>query len=456
MNRYAIVLAAGQGSRMKSKTYKVLHEIAGKAMVEHVIDNLEQLAVTKIVTIVGFGAETVQARLGERSAFALQAEQKGTGHAVLMAADQLATAEGTTLVICGDTPLITATTLEELFAAHETSGAKATILTAQAPNPFGYGRIIRDEQGQVARIVEEKDGTAAERQITEINTGTFCFDNQALFAALQLVGNDNAQGEYYLPDVIGILQQQGEIVAAHQMANFDESIGINDRVALAQASATMRQRINHQHLVNGVTLIDPATTYIDADVTIGNDTIIEPGVYLKGQTVIGKECFIGSQSQIINSQLGDGIMIRSSHIEDSRLHDGSDVGPFGRLRQNVELGAGAHVGNFVELKNANIGAGTKVGHLSYIGDADLGEQINIGCGTVTVNYDGKNKHRSTIEDGVFIGCNTSLISPVTIGKGAFTAAGSVINEDVPADALAIARSRQVNKEGYAKKLPYSQ
>lgn len=455
MKRFAVVLAAGQGSRMKSKKYKVLHEIAGKAMVEHVMTNLEELGVEKTVTVVGFGAEAVKSKLGNRCEFAIQQEQKGTGHAVLMAADLLAQEEGTTLVICGDTPLITHETLSSLFAEHEKTGAKATILTAHADNPFSYGRVIRDEAGQVARIVEEKDANEGEREVQEINTGTFCFDNQALFAALKEVGNDNAQGEYYLPDVIGILQKQGEIVSAYQMDKFAESIGINDRVALAEAAATMRKRINTQHLVNGVTLIDPENTYIDADVTIGNDTIIEPGVQLKGKTVIGSECFIGANSEVINSQLGDRIKVISSHIEEAVVGNDSDVGPFGRLRSGAALAEHVHVGNFVEIKNSNIGATTKVGHLTYVGDADFGENINVGAGTVVVNYDGKNKFRTTVGDNAFIGCNTGLVAPLTVGKGGFTAAGSTIINDVPENALAIARARQVTKEEYAKKLPYS-
>lgn len=453
--RFAIILAAGQGSRMKSKKYKVLHEIAGYSMVEHVVNNVEKLTPEKIVSVVGFGAESVQAKLGDRCEYALQAEQLGTGHAVLMTKDMLANEEGTTLVVCGDTPLITAATLDALFTEHEESQAKATILTAHAEKPFSYGRIIRNEQGHVERIVEEKDANDIERQVQEINTGTFCFDNKALFAALAQVGNNNAQGEYYLPDVIGILQQQGDIVSAYQMAEFADSIGINDRVALAVATKTMRQRINHEHMVNGVTFVDADSTYIDAGVVIGNDTIIEAGVVLKGQTVIGSNCLIGAHSEIVNSQIGDEVTITSSHVEGAIVGNGSDVGPFGRLRPGAVLAENVHVGNFVEVKNADIAEGSKIGHLTYVGDATIGKEVNIGCGTVFVNYDGKAKHKSIIGDNVFLGCHTSIVSPVNVGNGAFTAAGSTITEDVPADALAIARAQQVNKEGYAKKLPYS-
>ena len=454
--RYAIILAAGQGSRMKSKKYKVLHEIAGQAMVEHVVGNVEKLSPEKIVTVVGFGAESVKEKLGERSEYALQSEQLGTGHAVLMTKDLLEKAEGTTLVVCGDTPLITSETLDALFTEHEKSKAKATILTAHAENPFSYGRIIRDENGHVERIVEEKDANEVERQVQEINTGTFCFDNQAMFEALAQVGNNNAQGEYYLPDVIGILQEKGEIVSAYQMKEFKDSIGINDRMALAEATKTMRQRLNRQHMVNGVTFVNPEATYIDATVVSGNDTVIEAGVSLKGNTVIGSGCHIGANSEIIDSVIGDDVKVISSHIEGATVGNGSDVGPFGRLRPNAELAENVHVGNFVEIKNAQIKKDSKVGHLTYVGDAEVGENVNIGCGTVFVNYDGKNKHRSVIGDNVFLGCHTSIVSPVTVGNGAFTAAGSTITKDVPENSLAIARETQVNKEQYAKKLPYSQ
>ncbi|WEB81346.1 bifunctional UDP-N-acetylglucosamine diphosphorylase/glucosamine-1-phosphate N-acetyltransferase GlmU [Vagococcus lutrae] len=455
-NRYAIILAAGQGSRMKSKKYKVLHELAGKSMVDHVLTQVETLAPTQVVTIVGYGAESVKEALGDRTAYALQAEQLGTGHAVLQADALLADKDGTTLVICGDTPLLQASTLAALFETHESTGAKATVLTAEAPNPFSYGRIIRDGAGNVKKIVEERDATDEERQVTEINTGTFCFDNQALFDTLKKVGNDNDQGEYYLPDVIGLLQQQGEKVAAYQMADFAESIGVNDRVALAKATETMRQRINHQHMVNGVTFVNPAATYIDAEVEIGNDTLIEAGVTLRGRTKIGSNCVIGANSEIVESVIADNVVVTSSMIEHATIAAGVDVGPYAHIRPNSDLKENVHIGNFVEIKNTTIGANTKVGHLTYVGDADLGEHINVGCGTVFVNYDGKNKHRATVGDHVFIGCNANLVAPVTIGDRAFIAAGSTITKDIPNDALGIARSRQENKDGYAKKLPHNE
>ena len=452
--RYAIILAAGKGTRMKSKLYKVLHPVSGQPMVEHIINRVSETNPDQIITIVGHGAEQVKAQLGERSKYALQAEQLGTGHAVLQAASFLQGKEGTTLVISGDTPLLTTETLNNLFEYHQGKNASATILTAQAEDPTGYGRIIRDHIGIVEKIVEQKDTTPEEALVQEINTGTYCFDNQALFEALNKVGTDNAQGEYYLTDIIEILKDAGKTVAAYQTEDFDESMGVNDRIALAKANELMRQRINKMHMVNGVSFVDPATTYIDAGVEIGSDTVIEAGVQLQGKTVIGSDCVIGAHSRIVDSVIEDHVVVEHSVIEKSLVKSHADVGPFAHLRPKAEIGEGVHIGNFVEVKNAEIGKNTKVGHLTYVGDATLGEEINVGCGVVFVNYDGKNKHRTTIGDHSFIGSNANIIAPVEIAKNTSVAAGSTITEDIPEYAMAIARARQVNKEEYAKKLPY--
>ena len=452
--RYAIILAAGKGTRMKSKLYKVLHPVSGQPMVEHIINRVSETNPDQIITIVGHGAEQVKAQLGERSEYALQAEQLGTGHAVLQAASFLQGKEGTTLVISGDTPLLTTETLNNLFEYHQGKNASATILTAQAEDPTGYGRIIRDHIGIVEKIVEQKDTTPEEALVQEINTGTYCFDNQALFEALNKVGTDNAQGEYYLTDIIEILKDAGKTLAAYQTEDFDESMGVNDRIALAKANELMRQRINKMHMVNGVSFVDPATTYIDAGVEIGSDTVIEAGVQLQGKTVIGSDCVIGAHSRIVDSVIEDHVVVEHSVIEKSLVKSHADVGPFAHLRPKAEIGEGVHIGNFVEVKNAEIGKNTKVGHLTYVGDATLGEEINVGCGVVFVNYDGKNKHRTTIGDHSFIGSNANIIAPVEIAKNTSVAAGSTITEDIPEYAMAIARARQVNKEEYAKKLPY--
>lgn len=455
-NRYAIILAAGQGSRMKSSLYKVLHPVAGKPMVEHVMDQVEKIDITDIVTVVGFGAEKVKEHLGNRSHYALQTEQLGTGHAVLATSELLKDKEGTTLVICGDTPLLTHDTLSQLVKHHEETKAKATILSAVAKDATGYGRIVRDDLNLVEKIVEHKDASETELLINEFNTGTYCFDNQSLFHALEKVGNDNAQGEYYLPDVISILKNAGEIVTAYVMDSEDESMGVNDRVALAKANKLMQARINEAHMRNGVTFIDPDTTYIESDVKIGRDTTVEPGVQLKGHTVIGENCVIGAHSDIRESHLGDNIIVTSSNIEESTIENGVDIGPYAHIRPLSTISSGAHIGNFVEIKKATIGERTKVGHLTYVGDATLGKDINVGCGTVFVNYDGKNKFHTTIGDHSFIGSGTNLIGPLTLGKNSVTAAGSTITKDVPEDALGIARSRQSNLEGYAKKLPFNE
>ncbi|SEM84124.1 UDP-N-acetylglucosamine pyrophosphorylase /glucosamine-1-phosphate N-acetyltransferase [Ligilactobacillus sp. WC1T17] len=454
--RYAIILAAGKGTRMKSKLYKVLHPVCGKSMVDHVLTQIEKNDMDEVVTIVGHGAEKVEETLGDRTKYALQAEQLGTGHAVLQAKDILGDKEGMTIIACGDTPLFTAKTFAELFQYHESKGAVATVLTAHTDNPFGYGRIIRNDIGIVEKIVEQKDATKEEAEVTEINTGVYCFDNQELFKALAQVKNDNAQGEYYLPDVMEIFQKEGKVVAAYQMKNFEESMGVNDRLALSKATKVMQRRINEKHMQNGVTLIDPDNTYIDIDVEIGSDTVIEPGVYLKGKTVIGSDCIIGAHSQIKDSIIEDGVTVTSSLIEEAHMRQNSDIGPYSHLRPLADIGQGAHIGNFVEVKKATIGKNTKVGHLTYVGDATLGKEINIGCGTTFINYDGINKHHTNVGDYSFIGSGSNIIAPVEIEDHAYVAAGSTITDDVKAHDMAIARGRQVNKKGYYDRYPVAQ
>ncbi|MCC5894290.1 MAG: bifunctional UDP-N-acetylglucosamine diphosphorylase/glucosamine-1-phosphate N-acetyltransferase GlmU [Alkalibacterium sp.] len=452
--RFAVVLAAGQGTRMKSKLYKVMHPVMGKPMVGHVVDQALEANMDKVVTVTGVGAETVQDYLGDKSEYVLQEQQLGTAHAVEQAGPILRNEEGTTLVICGDTPLLTKETLDSLMAHHEEAGAKATVLTAHADDPFGYGRVIRLEDGSVSKIVEQKDASEAEQAVQEINTGTYCFDNKALFAAIEKVDNNNSQGEYYLPDVMEILKNQSELISAYQLPNKEEALGVNDRVALALANKLMKKRINEKHMRNGVTFVDPEQTYIESDVVIGQDTVIEPGVYIKGHTVIGEDCIIGAHSIIENSEIGDEVVVKSSLIESSIMEKQSNIGPNSHLRPDAVIKEKAHIGNFVEVKKATVGKNTKVGHLTYVGDATLGENINLGCGTVFVNYDGKQKHHIEVGDNSFIGCNTNLIAPVTVESNTYIAAGSTITDNVPSEALAIARARQVNKEGYFKKMPH--
>jgi bifunctional UDP-N-acetylglucosamine pyrophosphorylase / glucosamine-1-phosphate N-acetyltransferase len=450
-NRFAVILAAGKGTRMKSKLHKILHPVCGKPMVQHVVDQVNNLSCENIVTIVGYGAEEVEKQLHGQVQFAMQHEQLGTAHAVEQSAPYLENKEGTTIVVCGDTPLITAETMEQLINHHETTNAKVTILTAEAENPHGYGRIVRDASGNVAKIVEQKDASDEEQKITEINTGTYCFDNKELFATIKKVDNDNAQGEYYLPDVIEILKASGEIVSAYQTSDFDETLGVNDRVALAKAEVLMKKRINERHMRNGVSFIDPENTYIADEVVIGQDTIIYPGTIIRGNTTIGSDCVIGPNTEIVDCAIGNANEIKQSVITQSEIGNDVNIGPFSHIRPLSTIADDVKIGNFVEVKKSTFGKGSKASHLSYLGDAEIGENVNIGCGSITVNYDGKNKFLTKVEDGAFIGCNTNLIAPVTVGKEAYVAAGSTITDDVPASALSIARSRQTNKENYVKK-----
>ncbi|MFZ3578496.1 bifunctional UDP-N-acetylglucosamine diphosphorylase/glucosamine-1-phosphate N-acetyltransferase GlmU [Virgibacillus sp. DJP39] len=452
--RYAVILAAGQGTRMKSKLYKVLHPVMGRPMVQHVMNQIKTANLDQIVTVVGFGAEAVEEKIGNgnESKFVIQEEQLGTGHAVQQAEALLKDKEGTTIVVCGDTPLITGQTFQELFDHHEQENASATILSTKVDNPTGYGRVIRNNTGEVERIVEQKDASESELNVKEINTGTYCFDNKSLFRALKEVSNENAQGEYYLPDVIEILRGHDKKVSAFSTPNEEETLGVNDRVALAQAEKVMKNRVNEKHMRNGVTIIDPNNTYIGLDVIIEQDVLIHPGSIIKGNSIIKTNAEIGPHSEIVNCTVGDGTVIHQSVASDSQIGSNTKIGPYANIRPSASIGNKVKIGNFVEVKKSVIGDESKVSHLSYIGDAEIGTNVNVGCGTITVNYDGKNKHLTKIEDDAFIGCNSNLVAPITIGKGSFVAAGSTITKNVPEDSLSVARARQENKEGYAKRL----
>ncbi|MFB4161977.1 bifunctional UDP-N-acetylglucosamine diphosphorylase/glucosamine-1-phosphate N-acetyltransferase GlmU [Geomicrobium sp. JSM 1781026] len=451
-NRYAVILAAGQGTRMKSNLPKVLHTVCGKSMINHVIDQVQLAGFDQTTVVVGHNGEDVKQAVGNSSEFVWQKEQLGTGHAVKQAAPLLAGKEGTTLVISADTPMISAATMQALSDHHEHSGAKVTVLTARVDDATGLGRIIRDsETGDVQRIVEHKDASLKERGISEINTATYCFDNEALFSALEEVKNNNAQSEYYLPDVLEILRNRGERVAAWETYDGAEAMGVNDRLALSQAEKVMQKRINEAWMKQGVTMIDPDQTYIAADVQLSADILLEPGTVIRGNTAIGEGCTIGPHTEITDSQIGMSTNIKQSVVTNSQIGNDVNIGPFAHIRPETVVHDEVKLGNFVEVKKSTVGERSKANHLSYIGDSHIGQDVNVGCGAITVNYDGKNKHLTTVEDGAFIGCNANLVAPVTVGKGAFVAAGSTITEDVPASALAVARNRQTNKESYMDK-----
>ncbi len=454
MTNYAIILAAGKGTRMKSDLPKVLHKVAGISMLEHVFRSVNAINPEKTVTVVGHKAELVEQVLAGQTDFVRQTEQLGTGHAVMMAEPVLENLTGQTLVIAGDTPLITGESLKNLIDFHINHKNVATILTAEADNPFGYGRIVRNQHDEVLKIVEQKDASDFEQQIKEINTGTYVFDNARLFEALKNINTNNAQGEYYITDVIGIFRENGEKVGAYTLKDFDESLGVNDRVALATAESVMRRRINQQHMVNGVSFVNPHATYIDVDVEIAPEVQVEANVTLKGQTKIGAETILTNGTYIVDSIIGERTVITNSMIEESSVADGVTVGPYAHIRPGSSLAKDVHVGNFVEVKGSSIGEKTKAGHLTYIGNSEVGANVNFGAGTITVNYDGQKKYKTIIGDNVFVGSNSTIIAPVELGDNSLVGAGSTITKDVPADAIALGRGRQINKEDYAKRLPH--
>ena len=450
MNFKAIILAAGKGTRMKSKYPKVIHKVCGKEMVNHVIDVSKKSGVKDIVAILGHGCDVVKEKLPTDTMIAMQTEQLGTGHAVKMAKDYIKD-EDTIVVLCGDTPLIKEETLKRLFDYHLENGYHTTVLTTEVDNPTGYGRIIRDENQDLLKIVEQKDANEEEKLVKEINSGIYCFNGKSLRESLDLLDNNNAQGEYYLTDTIQIMRNKGLKVGAYNGSTIEELMGVNSRVELSRAEDIMRKRINETHMVNGVTIIDTNSTYIEADVQIGNDTIVYPGAMLRGNTIIGTNCIIGMNSNITNSKIGDYTEIENSTIIDSIVGENTNIGPYAYLRPNSNIGNNVKIGDFVEVKNATIEDNSKASHLSYIGDAHVGKDVNIGCGVVFVNYDGKNKYKSVVKDGAFIGSNSNLVAPVTVEEKGFIATGSTITENVPQGALAIARERQVVKEGWVAK-----
>ena len=447
----SVILAAGMGTRMKSKMPKVLHKVCGKPLSKWVIDASEAAGADKVCAVVGHKAETVKEVLGDVCEFALQAEQKGTGHAVMQAIDVIKNSKGEVVILNGDTPLITAETINKAIEYHKNNGNQATVITAILDDATGYGRIVRDNDGSVLKIVEQKDASKEEKKINEVNSGMYVFDAQSLVYALDKITPNNAQGEYYLTDTLEILLSAGKKIGGYAISDNDEIRGINDRVQLNEAEKIMQKRINEYHMRNGVTMRNPESVYIEDGVEIGNDTEICQNVTIKSGTKIGSDCVIGSGSMLDRAVIHDGVDVLSSVILESEVDEGTHVGPFAYIRPNCHVGKEVKVGDFVELKNSNIDDGTKISHLTYSGDSDVGKRVNFGCGTVTCNYDGKKKYRTTIGDDCFVGCNTNFVSPINVGDGVYIAAGSTITEDIPENSLSIARARQVNKEGWKDK-----
>ena len=452
-NLAAVVLAAGKGTRMKSEKPKVLHEVAGKPMLFFPVNLLKNSGAGKIVLVVGFGSEAVVEAFRDYGlSFVTQEEQLGTGHAVMCALKELRDFTGDVLVLSGDVPLIREETVKALLELHRKGKAKAaiSIVTTVEQNPRGYGRIVRGAQGEIVRIVEEKDCSPLQRKINEVNTGIYLFSADFLYANIKKLGKENAQGEYYLPDLVHLAVEQGLRVDSITIADATEVMGVNNRVELARAGAHMRARINEALMVSGVTVIDPLSTYIDFGAAVGTDTVIYPGVRLSSSTVIGRKCVIEEGSIIISSKIGDGSTVKSySVIEDSEVGKENAIGPFARLRPGTRLADKVRIGNFVEVKKSSLGKGSKANHLTYLGDSVIGEGVNIGAGTITCNYDGTKKSVTTIEDGAFIGSDSQLIAPVTVGKDAYVGSGTTVTKDVPPGALVITRAPEKVIPGWA-------
>jgi bifunctional UDP-N-acetylglucosamine pyrophosphorylase/glucosamine-1-phosphate N-acetyltransferase len=457
---HIVILAAGKGTRMKSELPKVLHHVGGEPMIGHVLKTGAAFSPASTTVVVGHMAEKMRASLdawpgqpGQNLPVktVVQEPQLGTAHALLQAEPVLRDATGIVVLLYGDVPLLERDTLRGLIEHHRSTGAALTALSASVDRPKGYGRIIRDTDGSFLRIVEERDATDEERAITEINAGVYAFELDGLFDSLRLIATGNSQAEYYLPDLVAIYRKQGRRVEAHEITGDPQQLlGVNSREELARMNAILRDKRNQAIMASGVTLIDPATTWIGADVVIGPDTVVHPNTYLEGATRIGANCEIHAGTRIVDSTLADNVIIQNyCVIRNSTVGAGATLGPFAHIRPDSAIGDQVHIGNFVELKKAKLGTGTKAGHLAYLGDATIGADVNIGAGVITCNYDGVKKHQTIIEDGVFVGTDSQLVAPVTVGKGAYVAAGSSITENVPAGALGIGRGRQVNKEGWA-------
>jgi bifunctional UDP-N-acetylglucosamine pyrophosphorylase/glucosamine-1-phosphate N-acetyltransferase len=452
MSSVALILAAGEGTRMKSDKPKVAHEVLGKPMVNWVVSVAREAGCERVVAVTGHRAEIVEALLPVDVVSVRQEQQLGTGHAVMSARPALGDFSGSLVVLSGDTPLLSAEAISGLVAIRESTGSALTLLTTSMPDPTGYGRIVRDlKDGSVARIVEEKDCSAEERRITEVNTGTYCFDSAVLFAHLDRLSTDNAQGEYYLTDMVTVFNAEGLMVSASTTDDPAETIGVNSRVQLAEANKLMQRRINRAHMLAGVTMIDPELVWIGPDARLGRDVEVLPMSFVFGDTVVGDRSIIGPNSRLTDATIAEDAVVDASIVMSAVVGSHASVGPVSYLRAGTVLEANSKAGACVEIKKSTVGEGSKVPHLSYIGDTTIGKNVNVGAGSITCNYDGEKKHATRIGDGAFIGSDTMLVAPVTVGEGAVTAAGSTIARDVPAGALALERSEQVVIDGWAQR-----
>jgi UDP-N-acetylglucosamine diphosphorylase/glucosamine-1-phosphate N-acetyltransferase len=447
----ALILAAGEGKRMKSKKSKLVHKICGKPMIEWVYDSIENAGIIDKVVVTGKNGEQVKECLKDKVSYVTQEQQLGTGHAVMQAEQHFKNYEGIILVLCGDTPLITTETITQAIKEHEQDGRIATVLTAEVDNPTGYGRIKRDTMGRVIGIVEHRDASDSEKEIREINSGMYIFSSRHLFGALKEIRNDNDQGEFYLTDALAILLGKGLKVGVYKMQDQNEVLGVNDRVQLQCTQEIMQRKILKKHMIAGVTIMDPVSTFIDDKVEIGCDTIIYPGTILEGRTVIGEDCLIGPNSRLTNTIVGNNTNINSSVIIDSTLGNEGQIGPFAYIRPESKIGDKVKIGDFVEIKKSIIENRTKIPHLAYIGDAEVGENTNIACGVITVNYNGQVKSKTIVGKNAFVGCNVNLVAPVKVNDNAYIAAGTTVTEEVPEYSMSIGRCRQENKEGWVLK-----
>lgn len=437
MKTRTVLLAAGQGTRMRSQLPKLLHSLAGQAMIQHSLAALKALSAEPPLIIVGHGADAIREAVGDQAEFVVQAEQLGTGHALLQSEKALNGKADLVLVCNADLPLLSIQTLEQLLAKQQEHQGPFTLLTVDSPQPRGFGRILRGEDGRVLAIVEEAEATPEQLALSELNVGAYCFRAEWLWPALEKLKPSSKKGEVYLTDLVELAVSDGLRVQAHKLADPDEAIGVNTRVHLAQAEAAMRRRINQSWMLAGVTIVDPNTTYIDAQVTIGQDSVLWPNTYLQGETQIGENCSLGPNTMLRDSRVGKHCVIKASAVEEAIIEDRVDIGPFAHMRKGTYLAEGVHIGNYGEVKNSRLGPGVKMGHFSYIGDATIGANTNIGAGTITANYDGKNKYATEIGENVFIGSDTMLVAPLKIGAGARTGAGAVVTKDVAPNTMVV-------------------